>query len=110
MLQILPPVIGAGQMMNHLFNAIVIAVLVGTVVMAPLPQPSAPSVASRPTETAVLPAAIDSAAAKAAIEACGYSEVSLLASGTDGTWRAKAYRGAEEVRLTVNGAGKVSVD
>ena len=97
-------------MMNNLFNAIVVAVLVGTVVMAPLPQPSSPSVASRAPETAVLPVAIDSAAAKAAIEACGYSEVSLLASESDGTWRARAYRGAEEVRLTVNGAGKVSAD
>jgi hypothetical protein len=34
----------------------------------------------------------------------------MLASGTDGTWRAKAYRGATEVQVTVNGAGKVSVD
>ena len=97
-------------MMNNLFNAIVIAVLVGTVVMAPLPQPSAPSVASRPSETADIPVVTDSAAAKAAIEACGYSEVSMLASGTDGTWRAKAYRGSVEVQLTVNGAGKVSAD
>ena len=97
-------------MMNNLFNAIVIAVLVGTVVMAPLPQPSPPSVASLPPATAAIPSAIDSVAAKAAIEACGYSEVSMLASGTDGTWRAKAYRGAVEVQLTVNGAGKVSAD
>jgi hypothetical protein len=98
-------------MMNNLFNAIVITVLVGTVVMAPLPQPpTPPSVASRPSATAAISSAIDSAAAKAAIEACGYSEVSLLASGTDGTWRAKAYRGATEVQVTVNGAGKVSVD
>jgi hypothetical protein len=97
-------------MMNNLFNVIVIAVLVGTVVMAPLPSPPIPSVASRPTETAPVPSAIDSAAAKAAIEACGYSEVSMLASGTDGTWRAKAYRGAVEVRLTVDGVGRVSAD
>ena len=97
-------------MMNNLFNVIVIAVLVGTVVMAPSPQWPAPSVASRPTETAALPSAIDSAAARAAIEACGYSEVSMLTSGIDGTWRAKAYRGAVEVRLTVDGAGRVSAD
>ena len=51
--------------------------------------------------------AIDSAAAKAAIEACGYSEVSMLVR-TDGTWRAKAYKGAVAVQLTVNGAGKIS--
>lgn len=97
-------------MMNNLFNAIVIAVLVGTVVMAPLPQPSPPSVASLPPATKATPSAIDSAAAKAAIEACGYSEVSMLASGMDGTWRAKAYRGATEVEVTVDGAGKVSAD
>ena len=95
-------------MMNHLFNAIVIAVLVGTVVMAPLPQPSTPSVASLPPATAVIPSAIDSAAAKAAIEACGYSEVSILDSGTDGTWRAKAYKGTTQVQVTVDGTGKVS--
>ena len=97
-------------MMNNLFNAIVIAVLVGTVVMAPLPQPATPSVASLPPATAVIPSAIDSAAAKAAIEACGYSEVSMLDSGTDGTWRAKAYQGATEIRVTVDGAGRVSAD
>ena len=34
----------------------------------------------------------------------------MLASGTDGTWRAKAYRGAVEVRLTVDGVGRVSAD
>lgn len=97
-------------MMNNLFNVIVIAALVGTVVMTPLPQSPAPSVASRQTETAALPSAIDSAAAKAAIEACGYSEVSMLAAGADGTWRAKAYKGATEVRVTVDGAGRVSAD
>jgi hypothetical protein len=97
-------------MMNHLFNAIVIAVLVGTVVMAPLPQPSPPSVASRPSATAATSTTVDSAAAKAAIEACGYSEVSMLASGTDGTWRARAYKGATEVQVTVDGAGRVSAD
>jgi hypothetical protein len=97
-------------MMNNLFNAIVIVALVGTFVLAPAPQPLPPSVASRPSETAIASPAIDSAAAKAAIEACGYSEVSVLAPGTDGTWRAKAYRGAMEVQLIVDGTGKVSTD
>ena len=97
-------------MMNNLFNAIVIVTLIGTVALAPMPQSSPPSVASRPSETAIASPAIDSAAAKAAIEACGYSEVSVLAPGTDGTWRAKAYRGATEVQLIVDGTGKVSTD
>jgi len=97
-------------MMNNLLNAIVIFALVGTFVLAPAPQPSPPSVASRPSEMATASPAIDSAAVKAAIEACGYSEVSMLAPGTDGTWRAKAYQGATEVRLTVDGTGKVSAD
>ncbi|HZX83942.1 MAG TPA: hypothetical protein VFF19_10285 [Reyranella sp.] len=95
-------------MMNNLFNAIVIAVLVGTVVMAPLPQPSPPAVASRSPATAAIPSAIDSAAAKAAIEACGYREVSMLVPATDGTWRAKAYKGTTQVQVTVDGTGKVS--
>jgi hypothetical protein len=94
-------------MMNNLFNAIVIVVLVGTFVLAPALQPP---MASRPSEMATASPAIDSAAVKAAIEACGYSEVSVLASGTDGTWRAKAYWGTTEVQLTVDGMGKVSTD
>ena len=97
-------------MMNNLLNAIVIVTLIGTVVLAPMPQSSPPSVASRPSETAIASPAVDSAAVKAAIEAYGYSEVSVLAPGTDGTWRAKAYRGATEVQLTVDGTGKVSTD
>jgi hypothetical protein len=97
-------------MMKYLFNAIVIAALVGTFLLAPALQPSPPSVTPRPAEIAVASPAIDSAAVKAAIEASGYSEVSMLAPGTDGTWRAKAYRGATEVRLTVDGTGKVSAD
>ncbi len=95
-------------MMNNLFNTIVVAVLVGTVVMTPLPQPSTPSVASLPPATVSTSSAIDSAAAKAAIEAYGYSEVSVLVPGTDGTWRAKVYRGATEIQVTVDGTGKVS--
>lgn len=97
-------------MMNNLFNAIVIATLIGTFILAPMPQSAPPSVASRPSETAVASPAIDSAAAKAAIEAYGYSEVSVLAPGADGTWRARAFRGTAEVQVTVDGTGKVSTD
>lgn len=95
-------------MMNNLFNAIVIAALVGTFVLAPLPQSSPPSVVAGPTETAVAAPAFDSAAVKAAIEASGYSEVGVLTPRTDGTWRATAYRGATEVQVIVDGTGKVS--
>ncbi len=52
----------------------------------------------------------DRTAAKSAIEADGYRGVTALAKGTDGTWRAKAYRGKEEVRLSVDGAGRVSTE
>ena len=69
-----------------------------------------PSVASRPSATAIASPAIDSTAVKAAIEACGYSEVSVLAPGADGTWRAKAYMGTAEVRLIVDGTGRVLPD
>ena len=66
-------------MMNNLFNAIVIVALLGTFLLAPTPQPAPPSVASRPPAKSIAVApAIDGAAAKAAIEASGYSEVSGL--------------------------------
>lgn len=97
-------------MMNNLFNAIVIVTLIGTFILAPMLQSSPSSVASRPSETAVASPAIDSAAAKAAIEAYGYNEVSALAPGAGGTWRATAYRGTAEVQVTVDGTGKVSTD
>jgi hypothetical protein len=47
-------------------------------------------------------------AAKSAIEADGYRNVTVLSKGADGTWRAKAYRGSTEVQLTVDGAGRVA--
>lgn len=53
---------------------------------------------------------LDERAAKAAIEADGYKRVSVLGKSADGTWRAKAYRGATDVRLTVDAAGRVSAD
>lgn len=137
-------------MMNNLFNAIVIIALVGTVVMAPAPEPAPipprptvfePPVVVRMTAVSVdLPAnqppvpfvrgvrplpttaaevplseaalprpGLDRSAAKAAIEADGYKGVNVLAREADGTWRAKAYRGATEVQITVDGAGRVSV-
>ena len=63
-------------MMNNLFNAIVIVALLGTFLLAPTPQPAPPSLASRPPAEAIAAApAIDGTAARAAIEASGYSEV-----------------------------------
>jgi hypothetical protein len=97
-------------MMNSLFNAIVIAALVGTFLLAPAPQPPPPSVASRPTETAAASSVTDWAAVKAAIEACGYGEVSLLTKAADGTWRARAHAGMAEVELTVDAKGRVLPD
>lgn len=96
-------------MMNNLFNAIVIAALVGTFVLAPLPQPAPPSSRSV-EESAVTAPTIDGGAAKAAIEASGYSKVSGLAKAADGTWRARAYFGRAEVRLTVDAHGRVLID
>ena len=49
-------------------------------------------------------------AVRAAIEADGYRTVTVLGRGTDGAWRAKAYRGATEVRLLVDDAGRVSME
>ena len=53
---------------------------------------------------------LDRKAAKAAVEADGYKRVTVLGKGSDGTWRTKAYRGTTEVRLTVDGTGRVSLE
>jgi hypothetical protein len=98
-------------MMNNLFNAIVIVALLGTFLLAPMPQPTLPSVAPRaPAESIAVAPDIDGTAARAAIEASGYSEVSGLTKAADGTWRAKAYVGKSEVRLLVDGKGRVLPD
>ena len=98
-------------MMNNLFNTIVIVALVGTFLLAPTPQPAPPLVASLPpAESVAVAPSIDGTAARAAIEASGYSEVSGLTKAADGTWRAKAYFGRAEVQLVVDAKGRVLPD
>jgi hypothetical protein len=53
---------------------------------------------------------LDSRAAKAAAELDGYKRVSIVGKASNGAWRAKGYRGATEVLLTVDGTGRVSMD
>ena len=96
-------------MMNNLFNAIVIVVLVGTFVLAPVSQ-TVPPLPRPPVEPVAVALAIDDTAVKAAIEASGYREVSGLTKATDGTWRAKAYFGTAEVQLVVDANGRVLPD
>src|SRR5882672_9257595 len=52
----------------------------------------------------------DRKAAKAAAELDGYKRVSIVGKAGNGAWRAKAYRGTTEVRLTVDSTGRVSLD
>lgn len=52
---------------------------------------------------------VDRQAAKAAIETDGYKGVTVVGKGANGLWHAKAYRGATEVELTVDAAGRVSM-
>jgi hypothetical protein len=53
---------------------------------------------------------LDKNAAKAAVEADGYKRATLVGKASNGSWRAKAYRGTTEVWLTVDGTGRVSLD
>ena len=53
---------------------------------------------------------LDKKAAKAAVEADGYKRATLTGKASNGSWRAKAYRGTTEVWLTVDGTGSVSLD
>jgi hypothetical protein len=49
-------------------------------------------------------------AAKAAIEADGYKRAKVVRQGDNGIWYAKAMRGTTEVSLTVDAAGRVSLE
>jgi hypothetical protein len=72
-----------------------------------LPAPSAAS------ETPAAPAEqddLDRRAAKAAAEQDGYKRVSIVGKAGNGAWRAKGFRGATEILLTVDGTGRVSMD
>ena len=53
---------------------------------------------------------LDKKAARAAVEADGYKRATLVGKASNGSWRAKAYRGTTEVWLTVDGSGRVSLD
>ena len=62
--------------------------------------------------TANLPAANaeGSAAARARIEADGYSNVQGLTRGPDGKWRGQATRGNARVGVTVDASGRVATE
>jgi len=53
---------------------------------------------------------LDRKAAKAAAEADGYKRVTVVGRAASGAWRARGFRGATEVLLTVDGTGRVSAD
>ena len=53
---------------------------------------------------------LDTQAARSAVEADGYKRATLVGKASNGSWRAKAYRGTTEVWLTVDGTGRVSLD
>jgi hypothetical protein len=78
-------------------------------VRAPPASPTAPD-APAPEVEAQAQDDLDRKAAKAAVELDGYKRVSVLGKAGNGTWRAKAFRGATEVRLTVDGTGRVSLE
>lgn len=76
----------------------------------PPPVPAKPAdEAPAPTEQPA-PEPLDSNAAKAAVELDGYRRVTIVGKANNGGWRAKGYRGTTEVLLTVDGAGRVSMD
>ena len=79
---------------------------------APIAVKEAPPQEANRTETA-LPETLrgtSDANAKAAIEADGYKRVRVLSKSEDGTWRARAFRGATEVALRVDEQGNVTAE
>jgi len=69
-----------------------------------LPAATTPTADQRPREDGER-----KASAKAAVEADGYKRVTVLGRAADGTWQARAYRGATEVLLAVDDTGRVSM-
>lgn len=78
-------------------------------VRSPAPPPTSPEVPAPKAEQTAQDE-LDRKAAKAAAELDGYKRVNVLSKTANGAWRAKAYRGNIEVRLTVDGTGRVSLD
>ena len=78
-------------------------------VRASLPSKTAPD-APVPDAEAQAQDDLDRKAAKAAVEADGYKRATVLGKASNGTWRAKAYRGTTPVLLTVDGTGRVSLE
>jgi hypothetical protein len=85
---------------------------------APVPMP----MTSRPPAPAPVTAGAAAATAKppirqfsetdarTAIEADGYKKVRIVSKGADGTWQARAFRGATEVAVRVDAQGHVTGD
>jgi len=77
----------------------------------PVVLPAVIETASATPPPASPPAETEGASfARSAIEADGYKAVKNIVPGPDGTWRARALRGRTEVVLTVDRAGRVSLD
>ena len=49
-------------------------------------------------------------AARVAVEMDGYKRASIVGKASNGAWRVRAYRGATEVSLIVDGTGRVSLE
>lgn len=83
-------------------------------VPAPAASPTVPARSETSTSAAPedrqTPDDLDRKAARLAAELDGYKRVSILGRADNGAWRAKGYRGATEVLLTVDGTGRVSLD
>lgn len=74
------------------------------------PPPEAPPVTAPVVDPQQPQDGLDRETAKAAVEADGYKRVTMLGKTGRDAWRAKGFRGATEVLLTVDGAGRVSMD
>lgn len=68
--------------------------------LADVPEPAAETAARGTSE----------ADARAAIEADGYKRVRVTSKGADGTWQARAFRGATEIAVRVDAQGNVTGD
>jgi hypothetical protein len=83
-----------------------IAVAQTTPQTAPTTPQTAPTMPKTPPAGATT--STSSAAAKAQIEASGYTGVKALKRGEDGSWQARAMKNNVEVAVSVDGRGNVT--
>lgn len=92
--------------MKHIVLTAVAMVAATGIAVAQTAPPTTPTMPKTPPAGATT--STSAAAAKAQIEASGYSDVKALKRTNDGSWEARAMKNNVEVAVSVDGRGNVT--